>query len=104
MNDPKTPNIEDGILNCPVCGHRDTHFTGVTAFHRSTDDAPSLGVAVKLGTAELSVEVLPNRTDNPSARRDAVAVGFVCEACHTESALILSQHKGATFIYHGNTK
>ncbi len=36
--------------------------------------------------------------ENPSKRRDGVAIGFTCEQCPAVFWVTLAQHKGATLL------
>ena len=86
---------DEDWLCCPACGffgglHHDT----VTIFERSQEDAPSQALEIdniwKMRRGE--------GDNNPSSRRDGVAIRFWCESCPTISELTIAQHKGTTIL------
>jgi hypothetical protein len=80
----------DGDLLCPECGGFYLHHSTVTVFTRSEEDAESVTMIVGL-------PVFAN-LDNPSKRRDGVAIRFACEGCEFEGELTIAQVKGYTNV------
>jgi predicted nucleic-acid-binding Zn-ribbon protein len=90
--------IIDSRLVCPKCGNENLHQGQVDVFVRIKEDAPDHAIrintdgAIHVGTAE----------DNPSSRRNGLAILFTCEQCHFSEErpfrLTIYQHKGETFI------
>jgi hypothetical protein len=81
-------------LLCPNCGEFYLHHDRVTIFERSEEDAPSHSLEVDGIWKMRKVE----GGDNPSCRRDGVAVRFWCECCSAISELTIAQHKGTTIM------
>lgn len=84
-------------IKCAHCGHEYTHQFAVVVYSRTKEDGPaSAGVVLNTtGPGALPAFTLP---DNPSRRRQGVAVLVSCEACHGVSHMAISQHKGQTFV------
>lgn len=78
--------VNDGVvLACPLCGHNYTHHGAVRIFSRpSGEDGPS------------HEDGAPT-DDNPSRRRDAVAIAVEGECGHAWELLVI-QHKGQTYL------
>lgn len=82
----------DCNLICPVCGDSYLHHSHVEIFDRVREDAPSTSLRVERG------RVTEGSEDNPSPRRDGLAVTFWCEGCGSQNlVLALWQHKGESF-------
>ncbi len=102
---------EMGQLECPRCGPFScTHNTGVEVYVRADDAAVGtkvevmppgglVGLAGIDNDAEVEVTVrsgpLPG---NPSGRRGAVVLHFVCEGCWGRFTVEFAQHKGSTLV------
>jgi hypothetical protein len=93
---------EDGItgtdeLACPSCGGGNLHHSTITVFSRREDEAEVLQTKVcgVRGTVTVTRDA---GADNPSRRRDGIAIGFYCETCRVAPELTIAQHKGSTFI------
>lgn len=79
-------------LLCPRCDSEYLHQIGVTFYDRPQEDGPV--TIVRHGSmADLGY-------DNPSSRRDGLAVAFYCENCDPHAMagieLTFAQHKGTT--------
>jgi len=89
-------------LRCPRCGWDFIHQLGAIVFHRG-EDAPSVVQTNVLGD-NVSMAVVPSdKAQNPSDRRQGLAIQFSCEHCGGGDAdnvleLTLAQHKGYTLI------
>ena len=91
------------FLHCPSCRGDNLHQEEVTAFWRQEDGEQGLKVTSKFSpfcepgnpTSSISTEL----EGNPSSRRDGLRVRFNCETCQEIPCLIISQHKGSTFIH-----
>jgi hypothetical protein len=79
-------------LLCPNCGHGYLHHEGVVSYDRGEDDALIMMTTVR--GQRTSTFLTQNNAQNPSARRDGVAIGFWCEHCHQHWELTIAQHKG----------
>jgi hypothetical protein len=82
----------DAELLCPNCGHDHLHHEGVVSYDRAEDDERIMMTTVRGQYA--SSLVTQNNAQNPSARRDGVAISFWCEGCHEHWELTIAQHKG----------
>jgi hypothetical protein len=94
-------------LVCPGCGGDYLHQRAVTAYNRD-EDAKHTRVTVVAETGFSDHIVRSERCDNPSSRRDGIAITFTCENCHeggsddgpaffdTPLELTIAQHKGHT--------
>ena len=86
------------VLECPVCGEENMHHTAIKIFGRSEDG--------KTVYTEISADAkdpkqtpwVDNFPENPSSRRDAVAIVFRCEHHNLDITLNISQNKGSTFL------
>ena len=94
-------------LQCPSCGGELLHHAGLVAYDRH-EDAPETVVTELRPDGSLSRYSRSSQfTDNPSSRRDGIAIRFWCEECgagdfedpHTASyELTIAQHKGRTHL------
>ena len=80
-------------LLCPNCKFNYLHHDQVTVYYRLLEDEPSRATVVRQGVSYPSV-----RRDNPSERRNGVAISFWCESCHVISELTIRQQKGQTYF------
>jgi hypothetical protein len=80
---------DDVMLKCPRCGTDEgyLHHGGVTVYSRE-EDGPVTVTTINGGAAG----------ENPSARRDGIAIRFTCELCPAELELTIAQHKGHTHL------
>jgi hypothetical protein len=84
-----------GELLCPRCDGEYLHQERVTVYDRNEDSR----TITKIGVSRAYVEfecVVNGGSGNPSARRDGLAIQFICELCGERSELTLAQHKGVT--------
>lgn len=77
-------------LVCPVCGGNCLHQCGVAYFERTAEDGPT-GTLLTTGMTQ----PLP---DNPSQRRNGLAIEFSCESNCGRLRLAIVQHKGGTYF------
>jgi hypothetical protein len=109
MTDPGAPNPQvtvqqeygDTLLRCPRCGDDYLHHTRVEVFDREEDAA--VGLHTTAGAEDVRVD--RDLSQNPSSRRDGIAIAFYCEMCDGNSdgpgpgvVLTIAQHKGRTFL------
>ena len=89
-------------LLCPRCGADNLHHLGVTVFDRA-EDAASV-VRSHVSGSKVAVEIVGSIVaENPSRRRDGLAIQFQCEQCGGDEPdnlieLTIAQHKGSTEI------
>lgn len=85
-------------LCCPHCGSPyDMHHHYVTCYEREREDGDTTEIRVeKRMSTTLTIPDAVSR--NPSSRRGAVAIGFVCTTCGMHAELTFVQHKGETQI------
>lgn len=84
-------------LRCPRCDSAYLHHEGVTVYDRKEDARSVIETTVRGG----KVSVVPSApgVDNPSSRRDGIAVLFSCEGCGDDPIeMTIAQHKGTTEI------
>lgn len=84
----------EGVLCCPVCKGFYTHHYAVVAYACEEDQK---AVVTAIPTNKYAVEGF-NIPENPSARRDGVAVMFFCEECAARFRVTIAQHKGSTYF------
>jgi hypothetical protein len=84
-------------LCCPSCGFEYMHHDVVTVFARDEDKEQTIVTQI-VGRKTIVTFVASNKSKNPSARRDGLAVMFWCEGCDSVNELCLEQHKGQTFF------
>jgi hypothetical protein len=89
--------IEGGVLLCPACGEDNLHHTGTVFFGRAQEDESTWAIEVDAGGA-VPLPAARAALFNPSPRRGAVTVRFMCEGCPAISELTFWQHKGQTQI------
>lgn len=93
--------IEDSILDgeavilCPHCGDSCLHHADVEVWDRKCEDSNEV-TKIKIADGRAKISLDPR--GNPSARRDGLAVHFVCESCGWPSRLTIAQHKGQSFM------
>jgi hypothetical protein len=85
------------VLTCPACGSNNLHHDRVLVFSRDEDAEATTVTEV---TSERTViATTPSRAaNNPSSRRDGLAIKFWCENCSAKPELTIAQHKGETQI------
>lgn len=86
----------DTTLDCPGCGCNNLHLQKVDAYCRE-EDAETKCVSVEIDTGKTELD--NNFFGNPSSRRGAVTLSFMCEQCAAAPVLVIAQHKGSEFIY-----
>jgi hypothetical protein len=90
---------DNNRLVCANCAGVNLHHSYIVAFHRDGgEDAPrTLETHIDGRTAKC--KIMPSAvSDNPSSRRDGIAIGFHCEDCGTHAELTIAQHKGQSLI------
>ena len=112
-------HIDHTSLRCPFCGSPTLHHETVDVYFRQEDADHGIAVTVQ-GAAVgamtkaseqvtggmrdpdlIPVAVGTDQQQNPSPRRDGVAIRFWCEACPATPVLNVIQHKGDTIIEWG---
>jgi len=87
---------DDDVLCCGSCGEPwGLHQGDIAIYLRNEDQKEGLCVTTK----GFSVKI--DRTlsqGNPSSRRQGLVIQFECELCSGDTSLLISQHKGRTFI------
>ena len=88
----------DGELLCPVCGEAALHHFDVSVFSRPCnfdcdDDGVRTTRVVPGGTALFEPD-----GDNPSKRRDGIAVEFECENCGSSAELTIAKNGGVSLV------
>jgi hypothetical protein len=93
---PKIGDPESGEgLFCPKCGSYYLHHNVVKVYSREGGED---GLSTMISVDGDVVEQIPNATDNPSNRRNGIAIGFTCENCDLNAELTIVQHKGVTHV------
>jgi len=87
--------IDGDTLRCASCGSYLIHHSKVEIWDRDEDEEKGLHVCVDFE----DVSIDRSMAGNPSDRRHGLAIYFWCENCKANNALVLSQHKGNTFIH-----
>jgi len=82
---------KNSVLLCPICGFDYNHHRRIEVFERTREDAPTYALI-------LPAEGVSVVSENPSPRRNALKIYFEGECGH-EWYLVITQHKGQTFIY-----
>ncbi|MCR1303006.1 MULTISPECIES: hypothetical protein [Enterobacter] len=82
------------LLCCPHCKGTYLHQYKYEIFDRAEDAQEGNHVVVD------GSDVTINRSmeGNPSARRDGLKIYFTCEGCEENPTLLITQHKGQTFL------
>jgi len=83
-------NYGDHLL-CPRCRGENLHHGDVRVYRRKEDDTLIITVADPMPHCEVRPD---EKSSNPSARRDGIAIQFWCEDCDQISELTIAQHKG----------
>lgn len=81
-------------LLCHHCGGDYMHHGPVEVQSRRKEDGPTASTVVFPDGEQTAKE----GTSIMSSRRTSVVIGFWCEGCGQTSALVISQHKGCTFM------
>ena len=84
-------------LHCPSCGNSNLHHADVTVWRRKEDDQRGDNVHIPADYSKAPV-TFQGQGYNPSSRRGAVAISFVCEQCDVRADLVITQHKGSTYL------
>jgi hypothetical protein len=82
-------------VKCPVCGMGSMHQHDVKVYYRHREDGPTNRIAVVATTVAFNVV---EDEENPSLRRDGLAIKMECEGCRSELELAVWQHKGGTYL------
>lgn len=94
FSDDVCPRGDKCCLCCPKCGFYYTHHIGTVIFNRKGEDGPN-----KLLTDCPDDYMLRWLPENPSSRRDGIAILFWCEGCHVVFEMTIAQHKGNTHVH-----
>lgn len=89
--------FDNQYLLCPKCGGTYLHHCDVIVYDRAEDAAYTQVTTVAVNKV-WSQKIASSEINNPSQRRDGLAVDFYCEQCPFEGALTIAQHKGETYI------
>ena len=89
---------ESDILECPSCGEENMHHTAIKIFGRSEDGKTAYTEISADNKDPKQTPWVDNFPENPSSRRDAVAIVFQCEHHKGDMTLNISQAKGGTFL------
>ncbi|MFU0948764.1 hypothetical protein ACM26Q_24055 [Kluyvera ascorbata] len=82
------------LLNCPHCKGTYLHQYKYEIFERSED--AQVGTHAVISGDGINID--RSMAGNPSARRDGAKIYFTCEGCDESPTLLITQHKGQTFI------
>ncbi len=94
--------IFDDFLVCPNCDGMNLHQISTEVYFRGEDAVRGIKTTafrfVSEGRVESGVEASTgaSQENNPSPRRDGIAIRFECEGCDAEPVLLIKQHKGLT--------
>lgn len=83
------------LLICPFCKFTYLHQYKYEIFNRQQEDAEE-GSHVIVGGNDVSID--RSMVGNPSSRRDGLKIYFTCEGCEENPVLLITQHKGQTFL------
>jgi hypothetical protein len=95
----------DTPLECPRCGGGYLHHGAVVIYYRHgesmrLDQAGEETSLIVCDGLEVSKQRWPSQwLNNPSRRRDGLAIEFDCEYCGDGVELTIEQHKGQTFLH-----
>jgi hypothetical protein len=95
ISDIVAPCINETALMCPFCGDNNLHHDRVTVYSRKEDEDKILRTEICSGLVTVKRD---EGHDNPSSRRDGIAIRFDCENCPAKPELTVSQHKGTTHV------
>ena len=85
-------------LTCPECSEGYLHHDTITVYSRSEDETATF--VSEIGHKTTVAQILPSsKTNNPSARRSGLSIGFWCETCDFRGTLKIAQHKGNTNVW-----
>lgn len=90
--------VVDNELYCPHCDNEHVHHVETFMYCRSEDKEGILVTSNPISGLVSQSKLELDDEGNPSARRHATVLMFFCEGCHDTHALMISQHKGTTFI------
>ena len=82
---------------CPKCESTYLHH-GTISVYFPTEDSPPLGVLSIFSDGNISSLYKAPMDNNPSRRRDGLAIDMECEVCGPVGRLTIAQHKGQTLI------
>jgi hypothetical protein len=89
----------DAALICPRCRENYLHHGAVVVYHRGREDADETLLTVCDGERVSKQRYPSGWLNNPSRRRDGLAIQFDCEFCGDGIELTIEQHKGQTFLH-----
>jgi|SRR6516162_3629901 hypothetical protein len=100
MNAPFHPAMLEAslvVLTCPACGYNNLHHDRVLVFCRAED--AELTTITEVTSERTVIAATPScAANNPSSRRDGLAIKFWCENCSARPELTIAQHKGETEV------
>jgi hypothetical protein len=82
-------------LCCPSCGETYLHQRAAEVGFRSEDGH---GDVTTIDGTSVKTEMAENGDPRFSPRRDRITIHFTCENCDAKPRLMISQHKGRTFL------
>jgi hypothetical protein len=91
----------DGLLTCPYCEAEESylHHDYIIVYDRDGEDGDVLETVFDAnGIINKQEQHARRKSNNPSSRRDGVAIGFWCELCAKTTELTIEQHKGQTYL------
>jgi hypothetical protein len=90
---------DNNSLCCANCASVYLHHSYVVVFHRDGGEDARRTLETHIDGCAAKCKILPSAvSDNPSRRRDGIAIGFRCEDCGTHAELTMAQHKGQSRI------
>jgi hypothetical protein len=87
---------EINIIKCPQCGEENLHHQTIKIFGRSEDGGTAYTEISADADDPKQIPWIDNFPENPSPRRDAIAIVFWCEHHDGNPTLNIWQHKGST--------
>lgn len=93
---------ENEHIKCPRCHEEYLHHSKVSVFTRIRGEDDPLIQKVSVGDTDVAVEIGDFAKDNPSGRRNGIAIHFWCEYCSEwgkgDMVLHIYQAKGNTYM------
>jgi hypothetical protein len=89
--------MRQDALQCPHCGGMHLHQVRTMVFERE-EDAPRTIVSDVTRSGTNVATVPSDLADNPSSRRQGLAIQFTCEECPARPELTFQQHKRTTYV------
>jgi hypothetical protein len=90
---------DNNRLVCANCAGVNLHHSYIVVFHRDGGEDARRTLETHVDGRTTKCKIMPSAVaDNPSRRRDGIAIGFHCEDCGTQAELTIAQHKGQSLI------